>query len=130
MHRSVVVIDDSNFLIKQVADFFELEMNFSVIATGRDGNQALELYNKFKPDLITLDVTMPNKNGRTAIVEILKENPEARILMISAVRGPAVQDCINRGAKGYIEKPVKFKDLKFVNNFKRTLEEVFTDKLS
>lgn len=125
MSKSVVIVDDSKFLIKQIVDFFENQLGFQVMATGNDGNDAVELYKKYKPDLITLDITMPNRDGMDALKEILNEFPDANILMISAVRGSAMLECMNAGAKGYIEKPLKFADSEFVNDFKDTVGEIF-----
>lgn len=125
MERTVVIVDDSKFLIKQIIDFFEKQLGFIVCATGNDGNEGVELYRKYKPDLITLDITMPNKTGGDAMKEILHEFPNANILMISAVRGDTMLQCMNDGAKGYIEKPLKFNNPEFVNDFKETIREIF-----
>jgi DNA-binding NarL/FixJ family response regulator len=67
---------------------------------------------------------MPNRDGMDAIKEIIKEYPNANILMISAVRGSAMLECMNAGAKGYVEKPLKFADSEFVNDFKDTVNEI------
>jgi two-component system, chemotaxis family, chemotaxis protein CheY len=125
MARTVVIVDDSKFLIRQVVDFFEKQLDFTVCATGFDGNEAIALYRKYKPDLITLDITMPNKTGADAMKAILREFPDANILMISAVRGDAMLECMNYGAKGYIEKPLKFNDQEFIADFKETIREIF-----
>lgn len=127
MGHTVVIVDDSKFLIKQIVDFFDKQLGFTVLATGSDGNEAVELYRKHKPDLITLDITMPNKTGADAMKEIIQEFPDANALMISAVRGDAMLECMNAGAKGYIEKPLKFNDPEFVIDFKDTVSEIFGD---
>lgn len=128
MSKTVVVVDDSKFLIKQIVDFFEKQLEFQVLGTGNDGNEAIELYTKFKPDLITLDITMPNKDGMDAMKEIIKDFPDANILMISAVRGSAMLECMSAGAKGYVEKPLKFADSEYVNDFKETVSEIFNQE--
>ena len=125
MAKSVVIVDDSSFLSKQIAEFFAKELGFQVLAVGKDGNEAVELYRKHQPDMLTMDLTMPNKDGKTAIFEILAEFPEARILVISAVKGNIVMECLHRGAKGYVEKPLKFSDPLFVEDFKASIDEVF-----
>jgi len=127
MQRTVVIIDDSRFLLKQLVEFFEHQLGFAVCATGCDGNEAVELYRKHHPDLITHDITMPNKSGSEAITEIMSEFPDANILMISAVRGDAMLRCMNEGAKGYVEKPLKFDDAEFVDDFRETVEEILND---
>ncbi|MDG5815075.1 response regulator [Chitinispirillales bacterium ANBcel5] len=125
--KTVVIVDDSKFLLKQIVNFFESKLEFKVLASGCDGNEAVDLYKKHKPDLITLDITMPNKDGFEAMKEILQENAEANILMISAVRGNAMLECMNAGAKGYIEKPLKFNNQEFVQDFIDTVNEIFED---
>lgn len=125
MSKSVVIVDDSSFLAKQIADFFSSQLGFHVSAVGKDGNEAVDLFREHRPDLITMDLTMPNKDGRSAINEILAEFPDARILVISAVKGNTVLECLNRGAKGYVEKPLKFADPLFVEDFRLSVEEAF-----
>lgn len=125
MSKSVIIVDDSSFLSKQIAEFFSSQLGFQVVAVGKDGNEAVELYRKHRPDLVTMDLTMPNKDGKTAINEILGEFPDARIMVISAVKGNTVLECLNRGAKGYVEKPLKFTDPIFVEDFKLSVDEVF-----
>ena len=121
----MVIVDDSKFLLRQITEFFEQQLGFSVVATGCDGNDAVELYRKFKPDLITLDISMPNRSGADAMKCILSEFPEAKILMISAVRGNTMLQCMCDGAMGYIEKPLKLGDAEFTRDFKETIEEIF-----
>lgn len=125
MPKSVLIVDDSTFLSKQISEFFATQLGFEVLAIGKDGNDAVELYRAHRPDLVTMDLTMPNKDGKTAIDEILAEFPDARILVISAVKGNTVLECLNRGARGYVEKPLKFADPLFVEDFKMSVDEVF-----
>lgn len=125
MSKTVLIVDDSSFLSKQIADFFTNQMKFQVVGVGKDGNEAIELYNQHKPDLVTMDLTMPNKDGKTAIGEILRDHPDARIMVISAVKGNTMLECMKMGAKGYVEKPLKFSDPVFVDDFKASIDEVF-----
>lgn len=126
MPRTVLIVDDSSFLSKQIAEFFTSQLGFQVAGIGKDGNEAVDMHRQLKPDLVTMDLTMPNKDGRTAIHEILTEFPAARIMVISAVKGNTVLECLSLGAKGYVEKPLKFSDPLFVEDFKQSVEEVFT----
>ncbi|MBF0102337.1 MAG: response regulator [Desulfobacterales bacterium] len=125
MSKTVIIIDDSEFLIQQLKKFFINELKLNVVATGKDGNEAIALYRQFHPDLITLDITMPNKTGEDAVKEIIAEFPDAKILIISAVRGDSILDCMAYGAKGYIEKPLYFSETEFVDDFKKTIEEIW-----
>lgn len=127
MPRKVVIVDDSAFLMRQVKDFFEQQMGLEVVAVGKDGNEAVALFRDHRPDLITMDLTMPNKDGRAAIVEILALFPFARILVISAVKGNTMLECMKMGARGYVEKPLKFHDPLFVEDFKKSVEEALSE---
>ena len=125
LKKRVVVVDDSKFLVKQIVQFFEQQMGFEVCAAGNDGNDAVDLFRKYNPDLITLDITMPNKDGQEALKEILSEFPDANVMMISAVRGDAMLECMTMGARGYIEKPLKFADPEFVEDFRESVNDAF-----
>ncbi len=125
MSKTVVIADDSKFLTKHIQQFFEESMGFTVVGIGHDGVEAVDLYKQFKPDLITLDITMPNKDGQDALREIITEFPQAKVVMMSAVRGETMIACIKDGASAFIEKPLKFADADFAETFKETINEVF-----
>lgn len=128
MKRTVIIVDDSGFLVKKLQDFFQDSLDYDVLATGSNGMQAVELYREHKPDLITLDITMPIKDGKDALAEIMAEFPGARAMIISAVTGSTILSCIKLGAKGYVEKPLRFDDEDFQKDFRDTLAEVFAAK--
>lgn len=119
----VVVVDDSSFLAKEITEFLANQLGLEVVGVGRDGNEAVELFRTLRPDLITMDLTMPNKDGKAAIQEILTEFPGANILVISAVRGKMVVECLKLGIKGYVEKPLKFSNPLFIEEFKASVRE-------
>ena len=125
MAKRVIIVDDSATLVRQLKAFLIEEMGYDVVATGSDGVQALELYRDHKPDLITLDITMPRKDGQAALEEILEEFPDANVMIISAIRGPEMAKCLMAGAKAYMEKPLLFNNSRYVQDFKDSLEEVF-----
>src|SRR4051812_36843868 len=124
MPNSVVIVDDSKFQTLQLGRFFAEVMGFTVAATGENGEEAVELYRKHRPDLITMDLTMPKLDGRGALMQILGEYPDARVLVISAVKGPLLLDCLAIGAKSYVEKPLRFDKEDFVRDFKATIGEI------
>jgi two-component system chemotaxis response regulator CheY len=101
--------------------FFEDRLGFRVLATGTNGMQAVSLFRQHRPDLITMDLVMPIKDGKTALQEILAEHPEARILMITSQMGPPIVECLKLGAAGYVEKPLQFDDPRFVEEFSATV---------
>jgi len=127
LSKSVINIDDSVFLLGQLKDFFTNTIGYDVVVQGNSGNQALELYLKHKPDLITMDIVMPGKEGLEAIKEIINVDPNANILIISADRGQRLIQCLKSGAKGFMDKPLKPKDDKYVFEFKKSLNEIFEE---
>jgi len=112
------------FQTQQLGRFFKDVLGFDVLATGENGEEAVELYRKHMPDLLTMDLTMPKLDGRGALMQILAEFPSANILVISAVKGPLLLDCLNLGAKSYIEKPLRFDKEDFVKDFRASVEEI------
>lgn len=127
MDRSVVIVDDSKFQTMQLGRFFAEVMGFRVAASGENGEEAVELYRTHKPDLITMDLTMPKLDGRGALAQILQEFPDANVLVISAVKGPLLLDCLTLGAKSYIEKPLRFDKEDFIRDFKATVAEILPE---
>ena len=124
MDRTVVIVDDSKFQTMQLGRFFADVLGFKVLATGENGEEAVEMYKAHKPDLLTMDLTMPKLDGRGALAQILAEFPEARVLVISAVKGPLLLECLAIGAKSYVEKPLRFDREDFVRDFKATIAEI------
>ncbi len=127
MDKSVVIVDDSKFQTLQLSRFFQDNMGFTVAGLGENGEQAVELYRLHKPSLLTIDLTMPLLDGRGALTQILSEFPDARVLVISAVKGPLLLDCLTIGARSYIEKPLRFDKEEFIRDFKITVEEILRD---
>ncbi len=74
---------------------------------GDGGEQAIELYKELRPDMVTMDITMPKMDGITAIKEIMKLDPEAKIIVCSAMGGqkPMVIEALSAGAKDFLVKP-------------------------
>ncbi|MBN1307073.1 MAG: response regulator [Chitinispirillaceae bacterium] len=121
--KSVIIIDDSKYIIGLLERFFVDRLHFTIAATASDGTNAINLYRKFRPDLLTLDLSMPNKHGQEVLKELLNEFPDANVLIISAIRGDAILQCLSMGAKGYIEKPLRFTNADFVDDFIETVNE-------
>lgn len=126
MAKTVAIVDDNKYAIDLLTKFFKEEMQFEVVGFGFDGNAGLDLYRKYKPDLITIDIVMPNKEGVTVIEEIIKEFPEARILIISGSQGDILIECMQAGAIDVIKKPLAFHDRVFREAFKDIVTRIFT----
>lgn len=128
MEQTVVIIDDSTFMADLLYAFFTDTLKLRVVATGSNGFQAVSLYKQHRPDLLTMDLTMPVKDGKTALSEILGEFPDASILMITSQLGPSVIECLKMGAAGYVEKPLQFQSQEFVEKFTETVNLALSRK--
>ncbi len=103
----VLVVDDSAFMRKIISDMLNSEADIEVIGTARDGDAAVEKASELKPDVITLDVEMPKKNGLEALKEIRKIS-KAQVIMLSSVtsQGSAItMEALKEGAFDFIQKP-------------------------
>lgn len=124
----VIVVDDSSYLAGEIKKFLESQ-GHKVLAVGKDGNEGVELYKEHQPDLTLLDITMPNKDGRDCLTEILQHDENARVLMVSAVKdAEIIMECLKTGAKGYIEKPLKFRNEDFCKEFNEAISSAFTEE--
>ncbi|RKD24253.1 two-component system response regulator [Ammoniphilus oxalaticus] len=105
MSHKVLVVDDAAFMRMMIKEILT-KNGFTVVAEAGDGIQAIEKYKEYTPDLVTMDITMPEMDGITAVKEIRKINPDAKIIMCSAMGQQAmVIDAIQAGAKDFIVKP-------------------------
>ncbi|MGL4524497.1 MAG: response regulator [Spirochaetia bacterium] len=104
----VLVVDDSMFVAKQIGQILTSE-GFEIVATAGDGEEAVAKYKQLKEqiDLITMDITMPKMDGVTALEKIIEFDPDAKVVMISALgRQDLVKKSLLLGAKNYIVKPL------------------------
>lgn len=105
MSHTVLVCDDAIFMRTMIADILT-QAGFEVIGEAESGVQAVEKYRQLKPDLVTMDIVMPDMGGIDAVRAICEVDPEARILMCSAMGQQAlVVEAIQAGAKDFVVKP-------------------------
>lgn len=105
MGQRILIVDDAAFMRMMIKDILT-KNGFDVVGEAQDGVQAVEKYNELEPDLVTMDITMPEKDGITALKEIKEKHPSAKIIMCSAMGQQAmVIDAIQAGAKDFIVKP-------------------------
>jgi two-component system, chemotaxis family, chemotaxis protein CheY len=104
----VMIVDDSMFVVKQLKQILTSE-KYDVVGTAQDGEEAVEKYKAMKGnvDLVTMDITMPKMDGMEALKRIIEIDPEARVIMISAIgKQDLVKESLLLGAKNYIVKPL------------------------
>ncbi len=103
----ILVVDDAGFMRKMVQTHLT-KAGYTDFIEGEDGARAVELYKENKPDLVIMDITMPNMNGIDALREIKSNDPDAKVVMCSAMGQEAmVMDAIKLGALDFIVKPFK-----------------------
>ncbi len=110
--RRLLIVDDSLILrarIKEIA----LGAGWEIAAEAKDGQIAVDLYRELQPDLVTMDIVMPNVDGVEALRRIREIDPKARICMVSAVnQSDKLAECIRLGAVDFIVKPFDKEHLK------------------
>lgn len=103
----ILVVDDAAFMRMMLKDIL-LENGYEVCGEAGDGEQALEKYKELKPDLVTMDLTMPNCDGMEGLKKIMSYDSKARVIMCSAMgQQPIVIDAFQTGALDFIVKPFK-----------------------
>ncbi|MGB2728762.1 MAG: response regulator [Halobacteriota archaeon] len=101
----VLIVDDAAFMRMMLKNILGAN-GHEIVGEAADGVQSLEKYAQLKPDLVTMDIVMPQLDGIEATREIMTSHPEARIVMCTAVGQQAkVLEAMKAGAKGYIVKP-------------------------
>jgi two-component system chemotaxis response regulator CheY len=103
-HR-VLVCDDAIFMRTMISDILS-GAGYEVVGEAETGLQAIERYRELNPDLVTMDIVMPDMGGIDAVREIVRQDPNAKILMCSAMGQQAlVVEAIQAGAKDFVVKP-------------------------
>jgi two-component system chemotaxis response regulator CheB len=104
----VLVVDDSAFMRKVVREILEVDNRIEVVGAARNGKDGVQLFEKFRPDVVTMDVEMPVMTGIEALREIRKIDKQAMVVMISAITGKgarATMEALEAGAFDYVTKP-------------------------
>ena len=104
--KKILVCDDSVLARKQLMDSVKEVSEGAVFIEGKNGSEAVELYKSEKPDLVFMDIVMPEKDGNTALSEIKEFDNEAVIIIVSSVgTQDQLKKAIQLGAKDFIQKP-------------------------
>jgi len=115
----VLIVDDAAFMRKLLKNIL-FSGGFDIAGEAENGKQAVELYRKLKPDVVMLDIVMPEMNGLETLKAIKQIDPDAKIIMCTAVgQEKIVKAAIKLGARGYIVKP--FQAQKVIEEVKKVL---------
>jgi len=111
MKRSVLVCDDAAFMRMMIKDTL-IKNGYDVAGEAENGRKAIEKYRTLSPNLVLLDITMPEMDGLEALKEILRIDANAKVIMCSTMGQQVMRDeCLLLGAKGFIVKPFRTDDL-------------------
>ena len=101
----VLIVDDAAFMRMMLKDIL-IKNGLEVVGEAVNGADAIEKFQELQPDIVTMDITMPEMDGITAVKEIRASPPQAKIIMCSAMgQQPMVLEAIQAGAKDFIVKP-------------------------
>jgi two-component system chemotaxis response regulator CheY len=102
----VLIVDDSLIIRKKIAKLLE-KLGHEVVYGAKDGQEAIDKYKELSPDLVTMDITMPDMDGITAVKHIISHDSEAKIIMVTSHgQEDMVIKSIQSGAVGYMLKPI------------------------
>jgi two-component system chemotaxis response regulator CheY len=119
MSARVMVVDDALFMRAMIREALA-NSGFQVVAEASNGEEAVARYQEVRPDVVTMDITMPQMDGVQAVREILRQDPSARIVMVSAMGQQAlVVEAIQAGARDFVVKP--FDQTRLVEAIRRAL---------
>lgn len=101
----ILIVDDAKFMRMTLSNILK-KANHEVVGEGENGRDGVKLYKDLQPDLVTMDITMPEMSGLEAVKEIKAEFPNAKVIMCSAMgQQKMVVEAIEAGAKDFIVKP-------------------------
>ena len=104
---TVLIVDDAAFMRISIKNMLT-KNGYEVIGEAENGAVGVQMYKDLTPDIVTMDITMPEMSGLDALKEIQKHDPKAKVVMVSAMGQEAmVREAIVSGAKGFIVKPFK-----------------------
>jgi len=116
----ILIVDDAKFMRMTLANILK-KANHEVVGEAENGREAVELYIELKPDVVTLDITMPVMSGLEAVREIKRHDPHAKIIMCSAMgQQKMVVEAIEAGALDFIVKP--FDESRVMEAIQRVLQ--------
>jgi two-component system chemotaxis response regulator CheY len=117
--KRLMIVDDS-LIIRQLIEQCFINQNIEVVATAADGKEAIQLFKILQPEIVTLDITMPEINGLTVLEELLKIDPNVKVMVVTAMSDKFTGiKAIKLGAKSFLGKP--FTEESLIKSFKRLI---------
>ena len=111
MKNRLLIVDDSSVMRRTIEKNLA-EYDLEIIGQASNGVEAIEIVKKEKPDVITLDITMPEMDGIACLEEVMKIHPTAKVMIITALSDKLTGlTALDRGARGFMFKPVNSEDL-------------------
>ncbi|HME55384.1 MAG TPA: response regulator [Candidatus Lokiarchaeia archaeon] len=125
--KKILLVDDAQFSRNLLKKVISKSTTAEVCGEASNGNEALEQFQSLKPDMVTMDLVMPEKGGIDTIEELLQIDPSAKIVVVSALGQEAlVLEAAKKGAKDFIQKP--FKDAQILDVIDKVLIKASTGK--
>jgi two-component system chemotaxis response regulator CheY len=110
----ILIVDDSELTRAMIRDLLT-EMGHQIVGEACDGAEGVRLFSETSPELVLMDMIMPGKNGLEALAEIKAVDPDARVVMVTAVQQEPLKDqLIGKGAAGVLSKPFMYEELEAV----------------
>lgn len=114
--KKVLIVDDAEFM-RYTIRLILSKSGFDVVGEAENGRVAVDKYKELKPDIVTMDITMPDMSGIEALKRIMEYDPKAKIVMVSAMgQERMVKEAVIYGAKSFIVKPFKHEQVVDVLN--------------
>lgn len=105
--KKVLIVDDAAFMRFSIRSMLE-KNGFEIVGEAENGKVGVRKYKELSPDIVTMDVTMPEMDGIEALKAIRRDSPDAKILMITAMGQECmIRDAVMAGARGFLVKPFK-----------------------
>ncbi len=102
--KTILVVEDSKFMSRRIIETLA-SAGHNIVANAKNGNEAVNLYMEYRPDIVTMDVTMKGKDGISAATDILNIDPEANIIFLTILNDPKIKEqMMNLGARGVVNK--------------------------
>lgn len=101
--KNLLLVDDSKMFLRVLERI--LSPKFKIVAMAHNGEEGFQKFTECRPNLVLLDITMPEVNGKDCLKRILAHDPNARVIMVSSLGDDAtIQECLRIGAKGFVRK--------------------------